>query len=510
MELFTISEMQMADRLAIKAGINGVFLMEQAGICVASHFERISGGPCRVTILAGPGNNGGDAFVVARLLKQRAYKIDMFELCTKDGQNRSVQSDAKFMKEKWLEIGGQIHSLSNISDIRESLDQSAMLIDGLFGAGLNRDIEEPLLSVIEEINRSNLEVLAIDIPSGVNGDTGQVMGTAIKASQTCSFHRPKQGHYLYPGRDMCGEINIENIGIPVRVNNQILPKQHINSPDLWRDSLNKRAINSHKYHQGSVLVVSGDQTMQGASVLSSNAAVKVGAGLVTMTVAKKEPQLHPKSYAAIMLANLPEGEEGKGLDTLISSKKIIASLLGQGSVPDVKTQKRVLALLKTSKRVVLDAGALTAFKGQGELLSAEIKNRDVLVPSVVLTPHEGEFKTLFPDLNVKNKIEAAREAAKRMNAVIVLKGPDTVIASPDERVIVNANAPATLASAGTGDVLAGIIVGLIANIATPLFEAAAAAVYIHGECANKISTELVADELIDHIADVKQDLISHS
>ena len=510
MELFTITEMQMADRLAIEAGISGVFLMEQAGICVTSHFERISDGPCRITILAGPGNNGGDAFVVARLLKQRAYKIDMFEFCAKNRQEGGVQSDAKFMKEKWLEIGGQIHSLSNISDIREKLDQSDMLIDGLFGAGLNRDIEEPLLSVIDEINRSNLEVLAIDIPSGVNGDTGQIMGTAIKASQTCSFHRPKQGHYLYPGRDMCGELNIENIGIPARVNNQILSKQHINTPDLWRDSLNRRAINSHKYHQGSVLVASGDQTMQGASVLSSNAAVEVGAGLVTMTVAKKEPQPHPKSYAAIMLASLPEGEEGKGLDTLISSKKITASLIGPGSMPSVKTQERALALLKTSKGVVLDAGALTAFKGQQELLSAGIKNRDVLVPSVVLTPHEGEFKALFPDLNVKNKIEAAREAAKRMSAVIVLKGADTVIASPDERVIVNANAPATLASAGTGDVLAGIIVGLIANIATPLFEAAAAAVYIHGECANKISTELVADELIDHIADVKQDLITHS
>lgn len=510
MELFTISEMQKADRLAIESGISGIFLMEQAGICVTSQFERISSGPCRVTILAGPGNNGGDAFVVARLLKQRAYKIDMFELCSKVGQDGEIKSDANFMKKKWLEIGGQIHSLSNISDIRESLDQSTMLIDGLFGAGLNRDIEKPLLSVIHEINRANLDVLAIDIPSGVNGDTGQIMGTAIKASRTCSFHRPKLGHYLYPGRAMCGELNIENIGISVRVSNQILPKQHINSPDLWRGSLNKRAINSHKYHQGSVLVVSGDQTMQGASVLSSNAAVKVGAGLVTMTVAKKELQTHPKSYAAIMLANLPEGEVAKGLDALVRSKKIIASLIGPGSMPNFKTQERALALLKTSKRVVLDAGAITAFKGQGELLSAEIKNRDVLVPSVVLTPHEGEFKTLFPDLNVKNKIKAAREAAKRMNAVIVLKGADTVIASPDERVIVNANAPATLASAGTGDVLAGIIVGLIANIDTPLFEAAAAAVYIHGECANKISTELVADELIDHVADVKQVLISHS
>lgn len=518
MRLFAISEMQKADKLAIETGISGIFLMEQAGICVTRHLERISGGPCRLTILAGPGNNGGDAFVVARLLKQRAYKIDIYQLCSKDGHEVVVQSDANFMKKKWLEIGGQVHSLSDISDIRESLDQSSLLVDGLFGAGLNRDIEEPLSSVINEINRSNLDILAIDIPSGVNGNTGQIMGAAIKASHTCSFHRPKQGHYLYPGRALCGELHVENIGIPDRVNTQILPRQYLNTPEIWRDSLKKRAINSHKYHHGSVLVVSGDQAMQGAAVLSSNAAVKVGAGLVTMAVAKKELQPHPKAYAAIMLANLAEGDVVKPMKELISSKKIKASLLGPGSAPDVKTQERVLALLKSSKRVVLDAGALTAFKGAQELLITGIKHRQEIDelsqegegPSVVLTPHEGEFKALFPDLNVKNRIEAARQAARRMNAVIVLKGPDTVIASPDERVIVNANAPSTLASAGTGDVLAGIIVGLIAKIDSPVFEAAAAAVYIHGECANQISRELVADELIDYIADVKHDILFHS
>jgi NAD(P)H-hydrate epimerase len=518
MELFTISEMQKADGLAIEADISGIFLMEQAGLRVTSHIERISEGPCRVTIIAGPGNNGGDAFVVARRLKERAYKIDIFELCLKDGQTGRHQSDAKFMKEKWLEMGEEIHSLSDVADIRESLDQSSMLIDGLFGAGLNRDIEEPISSIINEINQANLDVLAIDIPSGVSGNTGQIMGTAIQSSYTCTFHRPKQGHYLYPGRDLCGELHIENIGIPHRVNIQLSPKQKINSPEIWSRSLDKQTINSHKYHNGSVLVISGDQTMQGAAVLSANAAVKAGAGLVTMTVNKKELQAHPKSYAAIMLAKLPEGKADEVFHSFIRSKKITASLIGPGSMPDIKTQERALALLKTSKRVVFDAGALTAFKGKQELLSAGIKNREVsgeasrktLEPTVVLTPHEGEFKTLFPDLDVKNKIEAAREAAKRMYAVIVLKGADTVIASPDGRVIVNANAPATLASAGTGDVLAGIITGLIANTDRPLFEAAAAAVYIHGECANKITTGLVADELIDHIADMKQALISHS
>lgn len=510
MELFSISEMQEADKLAIEAGISGLFLMEQAGLRLASHIESIAKGPCRVCILAGPGNNGGDAFVVARLLNQRAYKIDMFELCLKHKQIEPVKSDAIVMKEKWQHIEGQTQSITNKSELRKSLATSSLLVDGLFGVGLNRNIEEPISSLISEINQSNIQVLAIDVPSGVNGNTGQVMGAAIEAELTCSFHRPKLGHYLYPGKTICGELRIDDIGIPERINTQISPNQHLNSPEIWRESIKQRSQNSHKYHHGSVLVVSGDQTMRGAAVLASNAAVKSGSGLVTIAEKIDELECHPKSYAAIMLAGMPENDTEEHWQSLLSSKKVTAALIGPGSLPNQKTLDSALMLLKCSQRVVLDAGAITAFAnkafgGQQELLS-QVKEQ----PKAILTPHEGEFKKLFPDLDVRNKIEAAREAAKRVNAVIVLKGPDTVIAAPDERILVNANAPSTLATAGTGDVLAGIIVALASASDIPLFEAAAAAVYIHGECANQITSELVADELIDRISKVKHNLISNS
>ncbi|MBO6549349.1 MAG: NAD(P)H-hydrate dehydratase [Rhizobiales bacterium] len=507
MELYNISDMQKADQLAIKSGINGKYLMEQAGSRVASHIERICSGPSHLCIIAGPGNNGGDAFVVARLLLERAYKIDMFHFCTKHEQIEGVDSDADFMKKKWENVGGITQPFEMSADLKSSLETSKLIIDGLFGAGLNRKIEEPIASIFQEINQAAPPILAIDVPSGLNGNTGQIMGTVIKADYTSSFYRPKQGHYLYPGRDFCGELKIDNIGIPERVNKELSVKQHINSPSLWREKLQNKSPNAHKYHHGSVMVISGDKTMRGAAVLSSNAAIKSGTGLVTIAENRETLEVHPQSFAAVMLSQAPESDSEADWKVILEQKKTTASLIGPGSLPDKKTQNRVLSLIEYGERLVLDAGAITAFEGQTETLSTALNNHsNTNDPIAVLTPHEGEFKKLFPDLDVKDKIQAARKAAERLKAIMVLKGPDTVIAAPDGRVLVNINAPATLATAGSGDVLAGIIVALAANKAYPLFEAAAAGVYIHSECANKIGTELIADDIVVKIAEVKNEI----
>lgn len=504
-ELFSLNEMQRADTLAMQSGISGLSLMEQAGNRVACKIEQICEGPSRLCILAGPGNNGGDAFVVAHLLSRRAYKIDTFELCLKAVQNSDKESDAKKMQEKWVKEGGKLHSIEDLSALKESIDNSALIIDGVFGAGLSRNIEGPLKEIIEFLNQANTPVLAIDVPTGLNGDTGQIMGTALRADYTVSFHAPKQGHKLYPGKDLCGKLHIEDIGIPDRVTKAISPKQFENTPDLWKACLKPRASQSHKYHYGAVLVVAGEHTMKGASVLSSNAAIKAGAGLVTLALNKEEEgSVHLQSFAAIMHNVIPETSDEKGWAELFAEKKITGALIGPGASPSGETRQKCLALLKQDSLIVMDAGALTAFKDHREALIEAVSERSPTDPKVILTPHEGEFKKLFPALDLSDKVNAAREAAKETQAIVLIKGADTVIASPGGRVIINTNAPPTLATAGTGDVLAGIITALASNKDNPAFEAAAAGVYIHAECANQISLELVADDLVGQIPIAKK------
>lgn len=503
-ELFSLNEMQRADALAIQSGISGLSLMEQAGNRVASKIEQICEGPTRLCILAGPGNNGGDAFVIARLLSRRAYKIDTFKLCLKAVQNSGKESDAKKMQEKWVKEGGKLHSIEDLSALKESIDSSALIIDGVFGAGLSRNIEGPLIEIIEFLNQTNAPILAIDVPTGMNGNTGQIMGSALRADYTVSFHAPKQGHKLYPGKDLCGKIYIEDIGIPDRVTQAITPKQYENTPELWKTCLKPRSAQSHKYHYGAVLVVAGDHTMRGASVLSSNAAIKAGAGLVTLALNKEEGTVHPQSFAAIMHNVIPETSDEKGWAELFAEKKITGALIGPGASPSEETRQKCLALLKQNSVVVMDAGALTAFKDQRRTLIEAVSGRSPTDPKVILTPHEGEFKKLFPALDLSDKVNAAREAARETQAIVVIKGADTVIASPGGRVIINTNAPPTLATAGTGDVLAGIITALASNKDNPAFEAAAAGVYIHAECANQISLELVADDLVGQIPIAKK------
>ncbi len=511
MKLLDTNQIRAADQMAIEQGISGFYLMQRAAAAICSHIEQISQGPCNVVVIAGGGNNGGDALVAAGLLKQRDYKLDVHILCP---INR-LKGDAAQAATFWREQGGTTIEGYNQEAFKSSVQNAEIIIDGLFGAGLNKPVRGDYAKVIHEVNMANKLVIAIDIPSGIDGDTGKIYGTAINASHTVSFVRPKPGHYLYPGRKNTGQLSIHEIGIPERIVNQISSDISLNTPSLWNANFINKADDSHKYHQGTVLVVGGDESMQGASVLASNAALRTGAGLVTLSRSVKNAQPHPNSFSAIMLSTMPnlndppETQEPNWSEFL-KNKKINTVLIGPGHTPDKQTRNLTLTLLQEETNLIIDAGAITAFENnKDELFQAINKHNEITdKKQVILTPHEGEFKRLFGAIGQNGKLAAAKDAAQLSGAIIILKGADTVIAAPDGRGAINYNAPPTLATGGTGDVLAGIVTGLIAKGMTG-FEAAAAAVYIHGECASKINHNLIADDLIEQIPTTIQQSLRH-
>ena len=496
-QLLSISEMSKADRLTIKSGIPGAFLMQRAGAGVAETAEALNLGPSQVVLIAGPGNNGGDAFVAANELNQRGFPVELYLL----GKVAQLKGDASLMAARFIEAGGEIKenaAKQNSEPLLAALRSADIIIDGLFGAGLDRPLEGKLLTIVKAINEQSTQenpatVIAIDIPSGIHGDTGQVMGGAIQAHHTVTFCRPKPGHYLYPGRAHCGELTVTDIGIPERIVATLAPQTALNTPLAWQAALISPPADSHKYNNGAALVVCGDPHMLGATTLAANAAAKTGAGLVTLALpAAAKPSL--QLLTAIMTAEL--NSDPRWAD-LINARKITAALYGPGAPPEGATRTHVTALAKQPIGLVLDAGALSAFAEQPDDLFKLLKDR--APHPTILTPHEGEFARLFgPAIQQHGKLAATKEAASKCGAILILKGADTVIAAPDGRALINCTAPPTLATAGTGDVLAGMSTALLAQ-KIPAFEAAAAAVWLHAKAATLLGRRMVADDLIDHI-----------
>jgi len=485
-ELLTIKDTKAADQFAIEQAIDGLFLMERAGEYVASTVEELCQGPANVHIIAGGGNNGGDAFVAARLLKQRGYKITLDFL----GSLEKLTTDAKTNADIWYASGESSHQ----AKIRETcLKQADCIIDGLIGAGLKKDLSKKYIHFIDKINAQQKPVIAIDIPTGINGDTGQSAGAYVKACRTVTFFRAKPGHLLYPGKQACGALTVADIGIPKRSLQKLKPKLFQNHPSIWQNSGTQLRADRHKYHNGAVLIACSKSAMPGASALAANATMRAGAGLVT--IAKPPAMARPHhTLAAIMTTNLPDNQAQ--WSQLLAERKITTILLGPGLPAQRATKDLVVMVSKEPLPLCLDAGALSAFSNTPDDLLNLLASKSE--GEVVLTPHEGEFKRLFKLTEKDGKLTAALSAAKRSKSVIIMKGADTVIASPDGRAIINNNAPSKLATAGTGDVLAGITAAFLAK-GMPAFEAAAAAVYTHGAAANSIKTKIVADDLITQI-----------
>jgi ADP-dependent NAD(P)H-hydrate dehydratase / NAD(P)H-hydrate epimerase len=491
LELLTSEEMGQADCLAMEGGVPGLELMENAGRAVADEVATRFPDASEVAVLCGPGNNGGDGFVAARHLLDRGYRV---RLGFKGEPNR-LPPDAASMAKAWT---GAVEPLS-----AELLSRAEIVVDALFGAGLARPIEGDFAALIETVNSGGLPVVAVDVPSGVDGTTGAVKGIAVRALATVTFFRLKPGHLLLPGRALCGETRVADIGIPDSVLDTIKPKTFANEPSLWLPHFPWPTPQGHKYARGHAVVVSGPAFSTGAARLAAMGALRAGAGLVTVASPKDAVAVNASQLTAIMVR---AADDAKDLAQLLSDDRKNAVLIGPGVGVGESTKAKVMAALASNAAIVLDADALTSFASGPDSLFAAIRGRSA---PVALTPHEGEFARLFGQIGEGAKLEAARTAAARSGAVVLLKGSDTIVAAPDGRASINATSSPWLATAGTGDVLAGMILGLLDQRMDP-FASVSAAVWMHGRAAQLFGPGLIAEDLPEMLPTVLRELADAS
>ncbi len=478
--LLTPSQMGQADRAAEAAGASAAVMMEAAGGAVAVAIgERWAMRP--VTVLCGPGNNGGDGFVVARHLEAAGWPVKVALL----GAREKVSGDAARAANMW---NGDLAPFAP-----DSLDGADLVVDAIFGAGLSRPLDGQAAILVEAMKARGLPICAVDVPSGLDGASGQVRGVAAPADLTVSFFRKKPGHLLYPGRALCGNVVVADIGTPEFVLDAVGPNTWENGPAFWRDGYPWPEPESHKYKRGEVLVLGGEE-LTGASRMTALAASRAGAGMVTLAA----PEAVWSIYATSLTNAIVRRFKGaSGWQGLLEDKRRNVVAIGPGAGVGEQTRRYVIAALATRRASVLDADALTSFAEAPEDLFRAIDG------PCVMTPHTGEFMRLFHFGG--DKLERARAAARQSGAIVLLKGPDTVIAAPDGRAIINSNAPPQLATGGSGDVLTGFIAALLAQGMAP-FEAAAAGAWLHGAAATVFGLGLVAEDLPDALPRVLQKL----
>ena len=473
--LLTVQEMATADRLAVQGGIGGFALMQAAGQACARIIQRRYA-PVPALVLCGPGNNGGDGFIIASHLAAAGWNVRVATL----GAVEDLGGDAARAAALW---DGE-----TVRATPEQPGQARLVVDALFGAGLNRDLSGTASGIVEALARCGAHRVAIDVPSGLDGDTGEVRGTVAPADLTVSFFRAKPGHLLLPGRILCGVLRIVDIGIPATVLETIAPAQARNDPAIWAASLPAPTASDHKYRRGHALVLGGP-AMTGAARFAAAAARRVGCGMLTLAV--------PEAAGALYRSTVP-GALVRSLDHP-PDRRLTAVLAGPGLGTDRQARAALDTLLAAGRPTVLDADALTMFTGASADLAERVRG------PLVATPHEGEFVRLFPDLAGRGKVDRAREGAARLGGVLVLKGADTVIADPGGAVVINDNAPPWLATGGSGDVLAGTVAGLLAQ-GVPPFEAAAASVWLNGRAAARAGRGMVAEDLPDILPRVLEEL----
>lgn len=487
-ELLTVAEMARADSLAAAAGVPAERLMEAAGRAVAdAALARWS--PRRAVVLAGPGNNGGDGFVAARYLAETGWSVRVALL----GSVSALKGEAALNAQRWT---GELITLSV-----GAVEDCDLVIDALFGAGLARPLDGIAREVAAAVSVRDLPCVAVDIPSGVYGDSGAVMGDgdggiAMRADLTITFFRKKPGHLLLPGRELCGEVVVADIGIPDEVLARIHPKTWENSPALWRDQFPWPTPRDHKYARGH-MVVCGGAHMTGAARLAARAGQRAGAGMVSVVTPPEATAIYAASLLSVLVHPMDDLLE---FNVLLTDPRVTSVVVGPGNGVTSRTHAYGRAVLEAGKACVLDADALTVFsqppQGPNELFQSIAESAG----SCVVTPHEGEFARMFGrcGLTGGSKLARVRDAARLSGATVLLKGYDTVIAAPDGRAVINSNAPPYLATAGAGDVLAGLIGGLLAPGMAP-FAAVCAAAWLQGEAATAFGPGLIAEDLLDLI-----------
>ncbi len=501
LEILTPDEMADADRLTIAGGVPGRDLMEAAGRAIADRAAAMAEQGASVLVLAGPGNNGGDGFVAARLLAGQGVTVRVALL----GKREALTGDAALAA---ADYDGPVEPLT-----AETRLDAALVIDALFGAGLARPLAGSVAALVNRLNETEIPVLAVDLPSGIDGRTGVVCGAAIRARETVTFFRSKPGHFLMPGRAHCGVVTLAQIGIAEVVLETVKPALFDNQPDLWRAAFPHLEAAGHKYDRGHALIVCGPATRTGAARLAARGALRIGAGLVTIASPPEALLVNAAHLTAIMIARMDGAE---GLARILEDRRFTALAIGPAAGLGEDTRNAVAACLESHAAVVLDADALTSFADRPESLWQLITARQA---PALLTPHEGEFARVFPDIGAlsrheedagegtqMSKVERARAAAESAGCAIILKGADTVVAMPDGRASICSHAPPYLATAGSGDVLTGIAAGLLAQ-RVPLFEAACAAVWLHADAARRFGPGLIAEDLPDQLPAVIKNTI---
>ena len=472
------------DKKTIKKYISGINLMENAGKEIFKFIKNKFDKSKKINILCGPGNNGGDGFVVERLLKENNFKnVNLF--CTVKKNN--LKNDAKLAFEKGSK------DIKNISKLH--ISKNDLIIDSLFGSGLKKNISGKLKKIIKKINLKRPYCISVDLPSGINGDSGEIYGIAIKSNTTITFTKKKPGHLLSPGTDYSGEVLVKNIGIDL---NKLFYKAKIfeNHPSNWKNDFPWPNNNSHKYKRGFSLIICGDK-MTGASRLAARGAARIGCGMICLGVPRKRFDIYSTENPIALIESL---DNEKDLKKILKDKRINTVLIGPGLGISEKKFKLIKNVVNKKNRIiVLDADALkNNFK---KIISIRKTN-------IVVTPHDGEFNHMLKALNIKkknNRIENASNFVKKTKINLILKGNTTIICSVDGRISINKNTSPFLATGGSGDVLAGMVTGLISQKMN-IFEAACAAVWIHGEIAKTKGPGLIAEDLTEMIPNILKKL----
>jgi hydroxyethylthiazole kinase-like uncharacterized protein yjeF len=484
--ILTCEEVRAAEQRAVEVGLSTWTLMLKAGQACADvlHAEFPFG---RVVVLAGPGNNGGDAFVAAQRLRDLGRNVWVFDLAV-----QGERSPEGVMAREALSGPRQ-----PLEDLRLSVDD--IVLDGLFGAGLSRPLSGEAAYAVAQVNASGAKVVAIDVPSGVSGDTGVVAGPAIRADVTVTFCAKKPAHVLQPAAALCGDVVPAEIGFGRFVAEVGAERLCENGPALWSHALAWPKAASHKHQRGRLAVVSGGLANTGAARLAAQSGLRIGAGVVTLLCPPSAILVIAASVRAVMTSSFA------GVDDLVGqTSNSTAVVLGPAAGVSAATRANVEGLVLAGRRLVLDGDALSAFAGDADRLAAlcvagaarRIEAGLAAGPVAVLTPHAGEFERLFPGWlgEASDRVACVRRAATMTGCIVLLKGPDTVIAAPDGRAVVNTHATPFLATAGAGDVLAGVIGGLIAQGLDP-FAAACAGAWIHGDAGLRAGPGLTAEDL---------------
>ncbi|WP_101067869.1 NAD(P)H-hydrate dehydratase [Roseovarius salinarum] len=498
-ELLTSQQMRALESEAIESGAaSGPELMERAGRgVVAAVFERwpeLARTPHRAVVLCGPGNNGGDGFVIARLLNDWGWTVEVYLF----GEPEKLPPDARANHDRWA-ARGNVQPFAAAPRCAEAAD---LFVDALFGTGLARALGGELADWARACARDPgiaAKTVAVDIPSGLCSDSGRMLAAdseTARAALTVSFHAEKPGHRLAEGPARCGDTVVADIGLEGRAGAEAVQLNAAPAPRVF-----SKQADGHKYGHGHALVLSGGPGRTGAARMAARGALRMGAGLVTLGVPPAAQLEVAAQVTAVMLRPVPDAA---GLAALLEDRRLNALCLGPGLGLGDEKASLVEAALESARAAVLDADALTLLGRDGALFAG-------LHAGCVLTPHDGEFSRLFPDIAARldavpgggpaySRVDAARDAARQAGCVVLLKGPDTVIAAPDGRCVLNSahydRAAPWLATAGAGDVLAGFIAGLLARGRAPM-QAAAAAAWLHVDCARTLGPAMLAEDLPD-------------